>query len=627
MKKTITLATVATIAISGAFGQTATTQFPEAKTVFSELSADDMFKALSADNSKVQAFGDTVFYENFDNGIPSGWTVVDNTNNNFVWKQTTQPPGGQYSGTIPVINSTTKTGGFMQLPSDFYNTPLPPSPVSMDSYFQTDAIDCSNIGSVLLRFQQYFRYCCSSTQSQLSVWVSNNGTNWTEFSAKKGLGANTASPNPDNITINISSVAANQSTVYLRFHKQGASHYFWMIDDIAIVEGPTNDMKLDEELVDFNYPDGGYYTQTPKPFVGPLTFRADMSNNGSASQSNAKFNVNITQSGSSVYNKTSAPVASFSPLFRDTLAIDSTQSFTPGATAATYSVKFTVSSDETDQDTINNSKTVMFQVTDSVYARDLGTANSTIGPANYIGGRADGSELGTLYELPVDGYVNSMSVYIPSSLDIAGTTITFISKIWETNPQAATLNDYFASEIAFSDVRTIANADKGKWITVDFDNKPVMLPAGDYVATIQAFSTDTNKTIRLGRDEVSNQPPVTSFVYPATSASWGWIAAQPMIRLNFDATNSVRENAGLQNHIEVYPNPSKEVFFMNFTDMEAGQYTVQVSNLMGQIVYSENMNISGNKLVSVNLSSFAEGAYILNVRGDKGMATFRLMKN
>ena len=68
-------------------------------------------------NSK--AFGDTLFYEDFNAGL-AGWTVINNNPNNFLWEWDTIYKQGQFSTTRTEIKSTTAANGFMSLPVDFY---------------------------------------------------------------------------------------------------------------------------------------------------------------------------------------------------------------------------------------------------------------------------------------------------------------------------------------------------------------------------------------------------------------------------------------------------------------------------------------------------------------------------
>ncbi len=63
--------------------------------------------------------------------------------------------------------------------------------------------------------------------------------------------------------------------------------------------------------------------------------------------------------------------------------------------------------------------------------------------------------------------------------------------------------------------------------------------------------------------------------------------------------------------IDVYPNPTSGSVRFNLPLNE--NFNVEVTNLMGQVVYS-SINVQGG-LVDINLSELAAGMYTMNVRG------------
>ncbi len=68
--------------------------------------------------------------------------------------------------------------------------------------------------------------------------------------------------------------------------------------------------------------------------------------------------------------------------------------------------------------------------------------------------------------------------------------------------------------------------------------------------------------------------------------------------------------------ISVYPNPSADGHFnILFRNIISDSYTIEVINILSQIVYEEEINISGNKNASVqiDLSNLNKGIYLLNV--------------
>ena len=203
-----------------------------------------------------KAAGDTLYYEDFDStgnaanaGLPPGWTITSIGPYPWIWSNSA--PGGQYSLSVGPLQSTSGANGFLLLPSDLYNTPFPTGgPHAMDSWVTSPAISITPKGSVILQFEQNYRYCCASTD-ELVAEVSNDNINWTSFDVTLGRGASSVPANPEFLQFDVSSVLGNQNTAYIRFRQTGASHYYFMIDDLALVEGFGNAIRIEDYNVNF----------------------------------------------------------------------------------------------------------------------------------------------------------------------------------------------------------------------------------------------------------------------------------------------------------------------------------------------------------------------------------------
>lgn len=78
--------------------------------------------------------------------------------------------------------------------------------------------------------------------------------------------------------------------------------------------------------------------------------------------------------------------------------------------------------------------------------------------------------------------------------------------------------------------------------------------------------------------------------------------------------------------MKLYPNPASENVNISFTSSEMANATLTVCNLMGQVVYSENIAVSeGSNLVCVNTKAFSAGVYTVNIRTNKGTSTQKLI--
>lgn len=184
--------------------------------------------------------------------LPDGWKNVDMSNTNSVtWIVTDQPyPGSyQYQRQAPPIASKSR-GYYLQFQPGYMVDEEQPSWVKKkqypDAWVQSGAIDCSARASVILRFQQTFRYndFNAAPGAGLYVGVSTDGSNWTDFDVKKNMPAATDMFDPINQEVNISKVAANHSKVYIRFYWKGYYSWYWMIDDIELSEAYTHDLSL-----------------------------------------------------------------------------------------------------------------------------------------------------------------------------------------------------------------------------------------------------------------------------------------------------------------------------------------------------------------------------------------------
>ncbi|OFX52782.1 MAG: hypothetical protein A2046_12530 [Bacteroidetes bacterium GWA2_30_7] len=485
--------------------------------------------------------------EDFNAGtLPSGWSMVDLAVDayDFNWIVSNQAPGGQYSGTVPVITSTSGEY-FMSLRADFYNTPFPGgTPVNMDAYFQTSAIDCSSKGSVLLSFQHYFRYCCSSSSVYFSVFVSNDGTNWTEFDVKGGQAVNSATSNPKTTEVDISSVAANQSTVYMRWHMYGGSHYFWMVDDIQLSSLPANDIQLTAAWPVFD--GAGFYSKTPLSQLQNVNFGANVLNFGTNPQTNVNLNVVVNNYTTDVYNEDGTVIASVNASTADSVAVP--VPFALPNEVRSYHTTFSVFSDQADEVLSNNEDTISFSVSDTVYARDY-IRTTTAGPSRYVG-PSEGDAAGTVFYIFNADEAKSLSVYITSN-STAGTQ--FIAKIWQDDGAGGWV------EVLASSVYDVTANDLGKWITVPFipNGSGEFLTASTwYNVGIECYGISTtggDGRLYIGGDDIGPHdfPSSSALLFQGT---WYYDDVLPLIRLNVVMPSGLPLSCFVSSVYDVYCN-------------------------------------------------------------------------
>ena len=609
-----------------------------------------------------KAFGDTIYYQDFNGGLPVGWTVVDNTSNNFVWTWDTVYQSGSFTTPINTIRSTTAANGFMSLPLDFYNTPIPSTgAVPLNTYFQSATIDLTSSGlnpngidNVVVSYQQTFSNCCNFTNRQVLHVSTDSFATFQEFNAANTPTFNNSFGTID-YSINISTAAANATSIQMRFLSDGYSHYYWMIDDLAIVEGPKNDVELRDPYLEFNssYTYNPFYSQIPCDLFSPLALSGFVYNNGSNDLTGVRlegdiFNtvagpINNPRPGIGlVYATSSTPLPLQSGIIRDTAdyAITNSPLFFPPILGE-FRVDLIATSDSVDENLGNENYSQIFYVSDTVFARDDNGYGGGTGPGSYArngqaGGSAVGDRFGTMYI--VESRTGSggtrkspTSITYAVSNDPANIGVTIVPKIWSYNedslfaPASGTIAAAFAGgEVASSFIPyTVLSNDTNTLLTIPLDNGSAVingLDSGQYVVGWEVLNTNGGNSFEVQTDVSSGlfQKRVTCFIDLAHAPGWGWVDANPVIRLNLGNLTTcglvgVEKNSAQRVDFSVHPNPNSGLFNLVINNNIKTAYNLSVQNLLGQQVYTENITVNGTITKQIDLTQFEKGVYFVSL--------------
>jgi hypothetical protein len=574
--------------------------------------------------------GDTLWSEDFTNGFPAGWSVYDSTGNNAVW-------GIQPAGTLPDANFTitqptiasASGGNCMLLYSDLYNSPGPSNAYyEMNSYFQTSAIAVNNRPGITVEFQQSFRWCCdiSASTAVLSVSIDPTfATNVQDFDIKGGVGNNLFSPDPMNMSINISAIAANYvGDIYLRFHvKSGISAYYWMIDDIIVVESPLNDIQVSNGFYGF---DGYQYTRIPQSQIQPMDFSIQSINNGSVNQPGTNFTVDINDGTSSVFNGSSNDTT-INSLSNDTFRLNNFWTPPTWIVQTPYTVTLNVFSDSTDISPNNNSTSFPpFKIMDAFNAQ---LAMDDFSPTPGNGGGSPGPNGVTEYE--AGNYFkifNSTSLFgievvtgnntpIGTFIDVVIYEIDFstapevYSEVWRSPGYAIQAfdigNPLFFSNGSLSQMAFLA-AGKTYFAGVHsyIDYEYAVSGTNPFLASY----TKTHSAIRY-----------PSMANPNTNSSFNLIET-PMIRLKLDLVTDI-ESSKSEIKPSVSPNPTNGLFTFEFLS-ESFSGIFYLSNAYGKEVFNQSINSSSYQ---IDVSHLSKGIYFYRYRDNKQSYAGKLVIN
>ena len=474
--------------------------------------------ALQPARSNVQAKGTAAaFYsEHFDTGLPAGWTVGNFAGPTATWKWYPQGQVSQATYALPAIATTT---GSMIYDSDSIGgggvgTLVP------QGWMKSAAISCTGHSNVALKFAEYFR----SFNDSCFVDVSNNGVTYTRYavSPNNSLYANDFVPNnPYAAFIDISSVAANQATVYLRFSYFGPAGggYSWQIDDVNLSELDATDVAMHSSFL-YNDGVGAYHSSignVPLSLVDSIAPFTKLDNQGYNAQAGFTVNAKIFENNIQVYNQTvtvaSLPVS----------AVDSIVQlpyYTPtsvGSYIVAYSLNVTGN-----MNTYNIADTVTFTVTDSIWSQSIGNTTGAdyvhkpvaLGEmSNYVGTRFDvplgatdtiktvdvafgstttaGSEVQVqIYKLdnpPTNGWVPTYITYTHTLTAAEISTVTTV--VYAQIPIDATAGQAILTEGTWAAEVTPVNVPASNTVTVLYTNPN---PATGYAGYFGQKDTSAN---------------------------------------------------------------------------------------------------------------------------------------
>jgi Secretion system C-terminal sorting domain len=582
---------------------------------------NDVSPSISSGINKVLPAPQATFWTN-DFSNTTTWTKTASSGPGL-WTIGTTGAVGAYS--ITAINSTTKANGFAIFDSDDDC-----SGNQVANLTTATPIVCTGHPFIILQFEQQYRRFYDST----FVFVSNNaGTTWIKYVVNQAVANNGfSSANPELVKLNISATAGNQAAVLVRFQfyspsSIGASAgcgYSWMVDDAALIDIPANDIKIDNGLGDFSYKNGGFYTMMPKTQVMPISFRAAVSNVGTAAQTNVKLNINISNGTSSVYNQTSTAIPSIPYLGKDTLSI-LTPTFMPSSTQTlTYTVTYSITQTQTElaPELLNSVQNRTIIVNDTVFARDNNIVSDVASP-NYFTTGTSGSEIALLYEFPVKATASSISAYV-DAISTNGTSLA--ANIYKLGLDG---NIDLIATSAITHSISGASA-KGKWIT--FPISAVLDKDSSYLASIVTIDVSPSTPIArviLGADKNTQQPSGTSFIFlnGGTTPTWFLNDDLPMIRLNikpgYVGLNELEKN-GFELSQNV-PNPFSKNSTVSYNLIkEASNASFTITDVMGRVVSSEKVaNTVGYHTIKVG--SYASGVYYYSLTIDGKSITKKMI--
>lgn len=443
--------------------------------------------------------------------------------------------------------------------------------------------------------------------------------------------------------------AAGSSQLRVKFTMLG-NYYYWVIDDVKIVEREANNLRVNE-----NFFATAPNVKVPRSQVDAIHFLADIQNIGAVTQENTSLNMTVTndETGEVVYNDDLAYGTITADSIAENKLFEST--FTPADVVANYTGVYTVSSSTgEDFDESDNTRTINFSVTENEFANEDGTnlGNIQITDPSQI----PTWSLGNYFYLPNgNGWkVSKFAIGIGNADEVGGLEVGVRMFKWtdidadsndDNIPEAAPNEREFIGfadyEILGNELPTDAN-EISEIFNQDGDEAPILLEDGGHYLVMMTMDAevgvaasdalfDSYLAMNLATTQ-AGKPRYASFfgsssdifetVYDANNQF------TPLVRMFIepeDASAVVELSA--DNLITVGPNPAKEFvnigmeFTKSFDDVN-----IMITDATGRVVLMNDLQNIQNHQMRVDVSNLMAGIFLVNITTPEGVRTEKFIK-
>ena len=343
------------------------------------------------------------------------------------------------------------------------------------------------------------------------------------------------------------------------------------------------------------------YTKIPLSQAGNIIKDASIISIGAGNVTGANLSVQVFKESNLIYSNTSAS---------QNIAAGTTSNFSsPGFTPieiGTYSVVYTASIIEIDEDFLDNTYSFTFEVSDSIFARDNGI--------NDIGGMGIGGNLsgymGNIFELNSTEILSSASALIDNSTSaISGKTFEVAIFSLDNLGIPSTL-------LGTTESATISGVNQ--WYDLSF-TPPISLSAGNYLLAIKQDSSYQQQIGASSSISTAGTCWVSWTNQPWTLAETFDFNVTLMLRANF---NEFAEISSLEkSSFKIFPNPAQNA--ITLTDIFVGS-TMELFAASGKLVQSEILKSSNT---SVLIDRLDPGMYTVKITSGSQVSCAKFIKN
>lgn len=415
--------------------------------------------------------------------------------------------------------------------------------------------------------------------------------------------------------------------------------YYWSIDDLKLSEGYTNDLRI--ENVGLAWDDQKTLTNESFSSMIPLgqlghghkltDFKVNFVNMGGQAQNDVIFEMTISKSNSKIFEGSSE--LSFLDIgWRSELLIEN--SFEPNETGD-YLLEYKLNQKEEDDNIEDNTCSVFFKVTDSVYSRADEFPNSKFS-YNSLRFIRDGWDLhanvghffGSVFPIYSDCEVKGISTFITGGL--ADGNINFRYTIWKDIGDEAHIEPYLLLASDWRDLDSsmfnqrlylpvsrdgeseFIQKDEILWVGVQYSN----WHEDEDVRRTKGMSLGvTNQTQMNDRRSIAVHP---NFAPSGPAFVTSSLRHNLMVHLILEPGSAGISNAFLQNPIllaQNYPNPVSDRTTIEFKLDQPQQIEFMIQDAFGRVLLTEtHQGYAGGNSISFNVNGYPSGIYFYTIK-------------
>ncbi|MBK7938769.1 MAG: T9SS type A sorting domain-containing protein [Lewinellaceae bacterium] len=575
--------------------------------------------------------------EDFTNNIPAQWTSVDASGQGVVWEWCKDNASGcspVFDGEDP-FNSSSAVSGFVVVNSDAAQQ-LPQNHVSR---LTTAAINCSGKNTVFAQFESHIGTFLATPAASAILRVSTDLTNWQNFTIFPGLTAqNKFSPNPTVSIVDISSKAANQSTVYLQWQWTGNYEYMWNLDDIALYDqNPT--ARFDLEIAGFFYPVSSYATPASQIGTDTFGFFLFLSNKGLEPMTNVKSKVTVEKSTGEILFADSVLTASIEPGVIDSL-IEMPNIYPPQLPEGEYFIRYSVSADSFDLRPENNMKGSPFLVTDFVFSKESHPQTATRSDKDvpwYAGNyytmsagaldqykamtaefafATDSTELdnadvvATIYLLRVNDDVPSNFAGFDAS-EFPGTSLEWIGYADYEAP-----DDIINGQLQQAELTDLNTLEDG-----------VLLEPGGRYFLMAGYPESVKQTNHAFNTEITYLNALSTAVFSDMWYLGGFgDELSAVMRMYISLLSTTDERPLADSAFRLFPNPANDQINFALRFDRPTDVTLTLADITGRVIKIEDKKAVTQEIINRQISQLSPGTYIARLATAEGTKTLRFVK-